>query len=492
MKKDEYINSVLSAFVGRNKSMIKDELEAHLEDRIERFVEMGYTRSQADEMAVEKMGDAQIVGARMTKIHSKKTEMNICFILFFIYVGLAAMLTMTMLAWGSDVCLLSLGAEYFYLLFSVISLLTANRLKSNSAVFVSLLFTFAFIVGKAIFGFHSVLLYGAYFIISGNIDDFIMISQLKNNCITSNILLAFTIVFYSLWIISYVFTLVNLNRFDKLKYSKKDVSRESTYKKSIAAVLLIFTVVTAVLFGFKYYNGYGEYLDGTCDSYYDEVCIIESDEICDIEECYYASESSQQILYKSYDWDTVNASVEGYRLFLYDCIESERAYNRAVNYSFYTLKSRYVNSKKYVAAVPVHFDDDNPIPCFDNAQWYDADKAKEITGSLDRDTDPVQTTDYSIEICNVSAMNDDEAIKYAIGVLDEMDIDYYLGEEEIKRIEGATNSVYIGTGTESIYDYHSFVMNNTIDIHIVLESQNVSYYIDGKLIYEFNYGDNDE
>lgn len=42
MKKDDYIEAVLSSFKGRNKKMIKDELSTHLDDRIERFVEMGY------------------------------------------------------------------------------------------------------------------------------------------------------------------------------------------------------------------------------------------------------------------------------------------------------------------------------------------------------------------------------------------------------------------------------------------------------------------
>ncbi len=89
-------------------------------------------------------------------------------------------------------------------------------------------------------------------------------------------------------------------------------------------------------------------------------------------------------------------------------------------------------------------------------------------------------------------MNDEEAIKYATGVLDEMISGYYfLDERDIKMIEGVTNSVYIGTGIESIYDYHSFVMNDKIDIHIVLESQTVSYYIDGKMVYELNYGDDE-
>lgn len=485
MKKDDYINSVLSAFVGRNKEQITAELEAHLTDRIERFVEMGYTETQAEQMAIEKMGDGKIVGAEMTKIHSKKTVINISFVLFFVYIGLTALLSMTILAWGSEVCLLNLCAEYAYFLLSIISLLTANRLKSNVPAMISIVFTFMLLVGKAVFGFHSVLLYGVYFIVSGNIDDFIIISQLQNNSITSNLLLIFTILFDLLWILSYVFTFINLYKFDKLKYSKKDVLRESSFKKSISAVLIVFTVVTAVLFAFKLSDGYGEYLDGTGDSYYSGVCVIESDEICDIEECYAAAEASPQILYKDYDWDAFAASAEGYKLFSYDCIESERAYNYAVDYSFYTLKSQYVPSKKYVAAVPVHFENDNTIPCFDNVQWYDTDSVKEITGSLDRDTDIVKTIDYSVEICNVSAMTDEEAVKFASDVLEEMISGdyYYFDESDIKMIEGATNSTYLGDDGSGVYIYH-FKMDDRIDVFISFPQKTVSYYIGDDCIYE--------
>lgn len=483
MKKDDYINSVLSAFVGRNKGQIKAELEAHLADRIERFVEMGYTEDQAEQMAVEKMGDGKIVGAGMTKIHSKKTVTNISFILFFVYVGLTALLSMTILAWGSEVCLLTLGAEYAYFLLSIISLLTANRLKSNVPAMISIVFTFMLLVGKAVFGFHSVLLYGVYYIISGNINDFIIISQLKNS-ITSNVLLAFTILFDLLWIISYVFTFINLYKFDKLKYSKKDVLRESSFKKSISVVLIIFTAVTAVLFAFKLSDGYGEYLDGTGDSYYSGVCVIESDEICDIEECYYASESSPQILCKDYDWDAFAASAKGYKIVFENCIESKKAYNKAVNYSFYTLNCQYVNSKKYVAAVPVRFENDNTVPCFDNVQWYDTATVKEITGSLDRDTDIVKTIDYSVEICNVASLDNVDAAEYAAGVLENLNLGYqYLEDEDIKRIEGATNSTYIGNEGSGIYIYH-FVMNDSIDFCIAYPERTVVFSSGDEIISE--------
>lgn len=118
MKKDDYINSVLSSFVGRNKEMIKDELESHLEDRIERFVEMGYTSSQAEQMAVEKMGNAEILGAEMTKIHSKRTAVDTFCVLLIANIGWLILLFLTFLAWGSEVSLLTLGAEYMFLFLS--------------------------------------------------------------------------------------------------------------------------------------------------------------------------------------------------------------------------------------------------------------------------------------------------------------------------------------------------------------------------------------
>ena len=491
MKKDDYINSVLSSFVGRNKEMIKDELESHLEDRIERFVEMGYTSSQAEQMAVEKMGNAEILGAKMTKIHSKRTAVDTFCVLLIANIGWLILLFLTFLAWGSEVSLLTLGAEYMFLFLSTISLIAANKLKYEPIALMSFMCTAIFAAGEIILGFHSLLLYGAYFIFSGNMNDFLIIAQLKNNVI-GNLLFAFTVIFYFVWVLSYVFTIINISKFNKQKYSKKDVIRENYFKKSIVLVLLFFTVIVAVLFGFKLNDGNGNQLVGTSDFYYDGVCIIESNEICDIEECYYNYDSSPQYLCRGYDWGTMTSSVDGYNLFSDNCRESTRAYNDAVVYSFYSLSSRYVNSEKYVAAIPVHFDDYREIPCFDNVQWYDTNEVKEITGSLNRDTDPVQTGNYSIEISNVSAMNDEEAIKYATGVLDEMISGYYfLDERDVKMIEGVTNSVYIGTGIESIYDYHSFVMNDKIDIHIVLESQTVSYYIDGKMVYELNYGDDE-
>lgn len=496
MKKDEYINSVLSVFAGRNKAMIADEFSSHLEDRIERFVEIGYTPEQAEQMAVEKMGDAQIVGARLTKIHSKKILTNICFILFFVYIGYTIALYFTILGWGSDMNLFTLGVEFSFLLLSVISLLIANRFKSNTVAAISLMFTALFFTGKFILsGFHSVLLYGTYLFLSGNVDDFIVISQLENT-LSDNILLAFSIAFYLLWGASYAFTFANLTKFNSLKYSKRNVKYESCFKFIVISVLVFCSVSVALLFGFKLSDSRGEYLDGTVGSYYDGVCILESDEICDIEECYYDTDFSSQVLYKYYSWSTPNATASGYNFFSYACDFSDRKYNDIVTYKFTNLKSRYIYLKKYVAVVPIHFEDTNysddghtyPIPCFDNVQWYDTDNTQKLTGSLNRDTDSVQTCGYSIELYNISKLNDDEAVRYVCDVIDSLGLGYSdMDDQCIEIFKAQTNSEYAGINSDSIYDSHHFIADDRMDVCINTNKNIALFYVNNELVYEYNY-----
>ncbi|MCM1114903.1 MAG: permease prefix domain 1-containing protein [Clostridium sp.] len=492
MKKDDYINSVMSAFKGRNKSMIKDELNAHLEDWIDRYAEMGYIAEQAEEKAVERMGDAELVGARLTKIHSKKATKDVCWLLFFAYVGWTLLLYLTIFAWGSEVNLFTMGIEFSFLLLSVISLLAANRMKSEAAAVISLLFTAIFFAGKAVLsGFHSILLYGVYFVLSGNIDDFIIISQLGNS-VNSNILLGFSFVFYFLWVISYIFTFANIAKFNALKYSKKDIKREKIFKRSIVAVLIFFTVIMALLFAFKLSDGYGDHIDGTSHSYFDGVCIIESDEICDIENYYYNSEAVPALLYGYYSFNTVGTDAEDSKLFSANCIDTEKKYNDAVTYRFYTHSARYAATKKYIAAIPVCCDGDSDsndfrdysTPCFDNVQWYPANETKKLTGCLHRETDAAKTDGYSIEICNIPAMDDDELVHYAVDVLEELIFCYYgIEDSDLEAFTGATNSTFTGDIGSGTYIYH-FIMDGRIDVHISIDSRTAVFYKNDKLIYE--------
>lgn len=128
------------------------------------------------------------------------------------------------------------------------------------------------------------------------------------------------------------------------------------------------------------------------------------------------------------------------------------------------------------------------VPSFDNVQWYDTDKVKEIAGSLDRDTDIVKTIDYSVEICNVSAMTDDEALLHARKVIESYGLNRYdVRNEELEKIAEATNSQYIGFegGSINTLDKHHFIMDDRIDIYIEYRSGDVQCFIDDELVYEF-------
>lgn len=358
------------------------------------------------------------------------------------------------------------------------------------------MFTAVFFAGKfMISGFHSPLLYGTYLLLSGNIADFVIISQLQN-ALMSNTLPVFTVIFYSLWGLSYVFFLANISKYNLMKYSKKNVKFESWFKAVIITALVFFTVVSALLSAFRELDDSHGYLKEENDSYYDGVCILESDEICDIEECYYNYDASPQLLYKDYDWDDKNCRAEGYRLWKYDCERTGRTYNDTVIYAYYTFTGHYVNSKKYVAVIPVCFDVDTnsddfreySTPCFDNVQWVDTEDTNEITGSLNGGSDPVPTDGYSIELHNVSAMTDDELVIYCKEVFNQVLSGYYrIDKEDIAGIEGATGSTYLGNESNAEpYIYH-FKMNDRIHFYIYSPGANVIYYKDDECIFKHSY-----
>lgn len=496
MNKDSYIYFALSSLTGRNKAIVRDELSAHLDDLTERFIEMGYTPEQAEQKAVEKMGNAQSVGAQLKKVHSTKTIVSTCFTLLLIYIVYVSFLCYTVLAWGSEVNTFTIWVEFSFLFLSAVTLLISNRLKSSFPALISFIFTVLFFAGKFILsGFNSPLLYGVYLLFSGNIDDFIIISQLQN-ALMSNTLPVFTIVFYLLWGLFYAFFLANISKYNLMKYSKKNVRFESWFKAVIISALVFFTVVSVLLFAFGEFDDSQGYFKEENDSYYDGVCILESDEICDIEECYYNYDAPPQLLYKDYDWDDKNCRAEGYRLWKYDCERTGRTYNDTVIYAYYTFTSHYVNSKKYVAVIPVCFDIDTnsddfreySTPCFDNVQWVDTEAVNEITGSLNAESDPVPTDGYSIELHNPSAMTDDELVMYCTDVLEQILSGYYrISEQEMANIEGATNSTYLGNESNAEpYIYH-FKMNERMEFYIYSPGVTVKYYKGDKCIFEHTF-----
>lgn len=73
MKKEEYINNVLKHI--QNKAYtatIKNELECHISDRESYYIEIGYDSETACLKAMEHMGNADLLGEEMNRLHNEK------------------------------------------------------------------------------------------------------------------------------------------------------------------------------------------------------------------------------------------------------------------------------------------------------------------------------------------------------------------------------------------------------------------------------------
>lgn len=72
MNKEDYIMSVLGYVTHEYaRQEIKQELESHIDDRIDYYESAGYDKAYSEQKAIEHMGDAKTVGFRLNELHNK-------------------------------------------------------------------------------------------------------------------------------------------------------------------------------------------------------------------------------------------------------------------------------------------------------------------------------------------------------------------------------------------------------------------------------------
>ena len=129
MTKDEYLESVLTYINDKYAKLeVKNELEAHLDDRIAFYTDASYDYDYALAKAIERMGDAQAVGMQMNELHSNKKAQTFILItagLFFIVA--------------------TLFRFYFYIEETILDMFPFSSLIFHTAVF---LFTATFILAS--------------------------------------------------------------------------------------------------------------------------------------------------------------------------------------------------------------------------------------------------------------------------------------------------------------------------------------------------------
>lgn len=75
MTRGEYLSAVEEQIRCRQvKSMVREELEAHMEDQKEAYMHEGKTEEEAELLAVREMGDPIVTGQELDKVHRPKTD----------------------------------------------------------------------------------------------------------------------------------------------------------------------------------------------------------------------------------------------------------------------------------------------------------------------------------------------------------------------------------------------------------------------------------
>lgn len=68
---------------------IREELENHIEEKKDMYIEYGVEEKLAEEKAIEQMGDAEEIGAKLDKIHKPRLDWKtLVFVLALVAIGI--------------------------------------------------------------------------------------------------------------------------------------------------------------------------------------------------------------------------------------------------------------------------------------------------------------------------------------------------------------------------------------------------------------------
>lgn len=86
----EFLNNVCEQISYKPiREEISKELENHIEERKEMYMEYGVKENEAEEKAIEQMGDAEEIGKKLNKIHRPRIDWKVIFtIVALIILGL--------------------------------------------------------------------------------------------------------------------------------------------------------------------------------------------------------------------------------------------------------------------------------------------------------------------------------------------------------------------------------------------------------------------
>lgn len=386
----DYINIVLSKINNKNqKTLIAEELEAHLDDRIDYYVNAGYDMATATAKANAHMGraeDAELAGEQLNIMHTAKYKAFI--VAAFILINLGSLyLFWNLLLFGfNDGFITGWFGLFFsaaYLIYVFIQLFTAIKIKNSflaCSCAVMVVFHGLFMIGyvPSVFCFYEIIIGKG-----SELWDLLLNYNWQCRSATVYVLSAlFLIVSLSVSLVS----IMQIIKFNRLKNGRNYYKTEKKIKITIA-VLLVFVISVTAAAWFLYKNQHNFSRNEWIDGFY----LIESDEridpqsienyddkrielraplladydmelICDSYEEEFDKEAEE------FDWDAYYADYPFQNSEFNEFFSFYDDLNRACKYKTLSISTELHTDKKYVMIVP--FEDEENIR-FDKYEWIE-------------------------------------------------------------------------------------------------------------------------
>lgn len=399
----DYLSVVLSKIKSsRQRNLIEQELQGHIDDRIAYYIDAGYDKEFAVAKANEHMGEtAELVGDQLNSLHKSKFSTIIVVLFVFINLGVFHLLWQLFFFRSSDEWVINeeigFAISSFYMLIVFLELFIAQKIRRSFLAFSCSamcmfhgLFTLGYV--PAVFCFYEIIvgkggslgeLLSTYPFVCGSIVAYTLsVIFIVGSCMLS-------------W-----FSAIQIKKFNNLEYGRNFYKYDKIIK--ITSLVLITLVLCVSAFSLKaMYAGRDDYLKiDSCEGFY----LIESDEIVNPEDIEDYDDKKIKYDYQLFAKDYIEDECVSYRA-QYGCKEfddnwDKEAYeknypikncdfqrqylkyddmNQAVKYRTDKMFADFYTDKKYVMIVP--FGDD---AYFDKGEWIEVSK-ETVVKTADRE-----------------------------------------------------------------------------------------------------------
>ena len=405
-----YISTVLSKINDKaQRKEIEAELQSHIQDRIDYYVNAGYDLEIATEKANERMGDtAELVGDQLNSLHKSKFSIVIVILFVFINIGVFPLLGLLFFFGHPDEWIINqeigLSVSSVYILVVFLELFMAQKIRRSFLAFscsTMCMFHGLFTLGYApvVFCFYEIVVGKG-----SSLGELLCIYPFECGSIIAYVLSILFIVGSCLlsW-----FSAIQIKKFNNLENGKNFYKYDKFIKST--SLVLFALVLFVFLFSIKsIHNCRDEYLKiSSCEGFY----LIESDEMVnpeDIEdyddkliqydyqlfsedfieyECVFYEEQYGWSEEK-YGWDEDNDNwdKESYdKNYPIKNCDFQRQYlkyddmNQAVKYRTDKMLADFYTDKRYVMIVPMLEDYDEKknrytYPDFSKGKWIEVSK----------------------------------------------------------------------------------------------------------------------